>query len=120
LKYLVTYSFEILLCLLEFYLEKGKDKITFNEIKKRIGGNRQKFYHRCKTLEKNGLILKNKSPIKSYKNRSVILYSITKKGINSVLNFIMKYQFIDNIIRFFKKYPSYSDIDIKKYRELIK
>ncbi len=120
MKYLVTYSFEILLCLLEYYLEKGKDKVTFNEIKKRIGGNRQKFYHRCKTLEKNGLILKIKSPIKCYKNRSEILYSINKKGITNILNFILKYRFIDNVIRFFKKYPSNIDIDIKKNRKFIK
>ncbi len=89
LGHLVPYSFEILLCLAEFHVKEGRDKVSFGEIRERIEGNRSKFSHRYKTLKKNELI-----SILNLDESTESLYSITSKSFELIKIFAQKYPFL--------------------------
>lgn len=112
LDFLVPYSAEILLCLVEFLVKERKRLISYREIRKRIGGIRQNFYSRCKILNKKDYIL-------IFKTSREIYYLITEKGIKRVIEFFKKYPFMSLVIQFFQKNPSMNNLDLGKYSEFI-
>ncbi len=112
LDFLVPYSAEILLCLVEFFVKERKRLVSYSEIRKRIGGIRQNFYSRCKILNKEDYIL-------IFKTSRKIYYLITEKGIKRVIEFFKKYPFMSLLIQFFQKYPSLNNLNFNKYNEFI-